>query len=306
VDAVLAVAVTGSVARLALVGSTPEGLDVIDQSMVDLAVDPVEKLADTVVGTPRLLTEEHHRLVASGVCWSDQQLADELRWLLIDAGVEDVALLSESDAATALVRNTSRGEGEHSTAVLLVGDQTATLSMVGAEEAPPTVLAAQPIEGADATAACDTLLGRSGAELGAAGNVYLIGMSSELDTVANRLRATSSVPVGVPDDFAIARGAAMAVEPATMTQAVMVSDETTAIPPAAEMTQMRPAQGEQLANSAAEDSELLPMDAMSESEDDYAWWRHDGWDDRWPLPLLTARTADRRICLCAAGIEILV
>jgi hypothetical protein len=276
VDAVLGVAVTGQVARLALVGSTPEGLDVIDQSMVDLAVDPVEKLADTVVGTHRLLTEEHHRLVATGVCWSDQQLADELRRLLIDAGVEDVALLSESEseseseAATALVRNTSRGEGEHSTAVLLVGNQTATLSMVGAEEAPPTVLAAQPIEGADATAACDTLLGRLGAEPGAAGNVYLIGTSSELDTVANQLRTTLSVPVEVPDDFAMARGAAMAVEPATMTQAVMVSDETTAIHPAAEMTQMRPAHGEQLAYSMAEESELLPMDAMSESEDDYA------------------------------------
>src|SRR5205807_3030005 len=210
------------------------------------------------------------RLVATGVCWSDQQLAGELRRLLIDAGLEDVGLLSELEATTALVRNTSRGGGDRSTAVLLVGDQTATLSMVDAEEAPPTVLAAQPIEGPDATAACDTLLGRLGAERGAADNVYLIGTSPDLDTVANQLRTTSSVPVEVPDDFAIARGAAMAVEPATMTQAVMVSDETTANPPAAEMTQMRPAQGEQFAYSMAEDSELLPMDAMSESEGDDA------------------------------------
>ena len=103
-DAVLGVAVTGPIARLALVGSTPTGPDVIDQSTVDVTAHPIEKLADTVVGTHRLLTDENHRLVATGVCWSDQQLADELRRLLIDAGLEDVAVVSESQAATALVR----------------------------------------------------------------------------------------------------------------------------------------------------------------------------------------------------------
>ena len=153
--------------------------------------------------------------------------------------------------------------------MLLVDDQTATLSMVDAGEAPPTVLAAQPIEGSDATAACDTLLRRLGAEPGAADDIYLIGTSPELNTVSNQLRTTSSIPVQVPDDFAIARGAAMAVEPTTMTQAVMLPDETTAIPPAAEMTQMSPQQGEQLAYSMADDSALLPMDT-SEPEDDYA------------------------------------
>jgi hypothetical protein len=67
VDAVLGVAVTGPIARLALVGSTPEGPDVIDQSTVDITAHPIETLADTVVGTHRLLTEENHRLVATGV-----------------------------------------------------------------------------------------------------------------------------------------------------------------------------------------------------------------------------------------------
>ena len=88
---------------MALVGSTPGVPDVIDQSTVDVAENPIEKLTDTVVGTHRLLADENHRRVATGVCWSDQELAAELRRLLIDAGIEDVALLSESEAATALV-----------------------------------------------------------------------------------------------------------------------------------------------------------------------------------------------------------
>jgi hypothetical protein len=61
VDAVLGIAVTGPIARLALVGATPAGPDVIDQSTVDVAAHPIEKLTDTVVGTHRLLADEHHR-----------------------------------------------------------------------------------------------------------------------------------------------------------------------------------------------------------------------------------------------------
>jgi hypothetical protein len=201
VDAVLGVAVTGPVARLALIGSTPEGLDVIDQSTVDVAADPVQKLTDTVLGTHRLLADEHHRLVATGVCWSDQQLADELRRLLIDAGLEDIALLSELEATTALVRNTSRSTGQHIKS-RSAGDHT-----------------------------------------------------------------TSALSVEVPGDFAIARGAAMAVEPATMTQSIVLPDETTAMAPAAEIGQSSAQQAEQFAYSMADDSALLPMDAMREAED---------------------------------------
>ncbi|WP_050038859.1 hypothetical protein ABFA25_05520 [Mycobacterium lepromatosis] len=50
-DVVLGVAVAGRVARLALVGSG----DVLDQSIVDLADNPIEKLTETVVGTNQLL-----------------------------------------------------------------------------------------------------------------------------------------------------------------------------------------------------------------------------------------------------------
>ncbi|WP_227371161.1 hypothetical protein, partial [Mycobacterium fragae] len=287
-DAVLGVAVTGPVAHLALVGSTPQGFDVLDQSTVDVAANPVGALTDTVVGTHRLLADDQHRLVGTGVCWSDQQLADELRRLLTEAGI-DVALLSEVEATTALVRNASQG-GSEQTALLSVDGRTATLSTVGADDqAPPTVLGAQPIEGSDATSAAATLLGRLGAGAGAAGGVYLIGKSSDsstdLHTVANKLQATSALPVQVADEFAIARGAALAVEPTTMTHSFAAGGaggdatamapaadmtQAAAIPPAAEMTQASAQQGEQLAYSMADDSELLPMEAMDESEGEYA------------------------------------
>jgi hypothetical protein len=101
-DVVLGVAVTGRVAQLALVGSAAADHDVVDQSVVDLADDPIEKLTETVVGTKRLLADENHRLVATRLCWSDYPKADQLRRALEDSGVQDVVVVAESQAATAL------------------------------------------------------------------------------------------------------------------------------------------------------------------------------------------------------------
>jgi hypothetical protein len=258
-DVVLGVAVTSPVARLALVDAVPGGSGVIDQSVVDVATNSIEKLTETVVGTNQLLASENHRLVATGLVWSDPGRADELRRALEDSGVQDLTLVSESQAATALLQYTSGAEERPGSAVLLVDDETATLSMVGADDAPPTVLAAQPLEGSDATAACVTLLGRLRAEPGAVSDVYLMGTSADLTTIADQLRTASSAQVEVADDpaFAIARGAAMAAAAATMTQVVRSPGETTTMMPAAEITR-EPER--QLAYSMADEDSLLPME----------------------------------------------
>src|ERR1700722_1810171 len=118
-DVVLGVAVAGPVARLALVGPGAAGNDVIDQSVVDLADHPVETLTETVVGTNRLLAGENHRLVATRLCWTDHPRADRLRHALEDSGVHNVAVLSESQAAAALMRAAGRPG-----AALVVGNDT--------------------------------------------------------------------------------------------------------------------------------------------------------------------------------------
>jgi uncharacterized membrane protein YgcG len=100
----LGVAVTGPVARLTLVGSGAGGADVvIDESVVNLGANPVDKLTETVLGTHRALATEDHRLVGTRLCWSDQRQASQLRQALDDSGVENVALLPESETATSLM-----------------------------------------------------------------------------------------------------------------------------------------------------------------------------------------------------------
>ena len=146
-DVVLGVAVAGPVARLALVGSGARGADVIDESVVDLVDNPIQKLTETVVGTNRLLADENHRLLATRLCWSDPRKADDLRRALEDSGVQDVAVLSESQAATALsgtgrAASSMQGEGRDDPTVALArgaamavgagGDATAMAPAVGA------------------------------------------------------------------------------------------------------------------------------------------------------------------------------
>ncbi|MGD1281016.1 hypothetical protein ACKUUI_07615 [Mycobacterium seoulense] len=280
-DVVLGVAVTGPVARLALVGP---GADVIDQSVVNLEENPVGKLTETVVGTNRLLADENHRLVGTRVCWSDGSLAGQLQQELEQSGVANVAVLPESQAVAALMRAAGRPG-----AALVMDGATATLSVPGAgddENAPPTVLASEPLAGGDATATLDTMMAQLNAGPDTPGEVYLVGASPELAQVADQIRDASTMRVQVADDpaFALARGAAMAAAAQTalpagdataMAPAVgLTGDETAMAPGLGDQTAMAPAAGltgdettlvpppeveePQLAYSMTEDGEALP------------------------------------------------
>lgn len=264
-DVVLGVAVTGPVARLALVGSGAQGADVIDQSVVDLADNPIGTLTETVVGTNRLLAGENHRLVGTRLCWTDHPAADQLRRALEDSGVHNVAVLSESQAVAALMRAAGRPG-----AALVMDDATATLSMVGSgdgdPDAPPTVLASQPLAGAsggDATAAFHTMMANLSAHPDAPRDVYLLGASPDLNRVADELRDASTMRVQVAEDptFALARGAAIAAAPAAvlgaggataMAPAIgLTGDETAMAPAAGDATAMAPAFGDATAMAPA-------------------------------------------------------
>ena len=135
--------------------------------------------------------------------------ADTLRQDLLSAGVEDVEVVSEAEAATALVRST-----DADAAVLLVDDDTATLTIVdadrhgdvGAGVGADRRRAVRPSRARRCWRACPR--GRI-----APVRVMLVGHRDDLESVAAGLRDQSSVPVELPTDasFAIARGAAQTV-----------------------------------------------------------------------------------------------
>ena len=152
-DVVLGVAVTGRVARLAMVGSPASGGQVFDQYALDLPDDAMTDLADTIVGTYRAVAESGNRVAATRLCLPDASEAETLRQTVSNAGVQNVEVVTEAEAAAALARSAGADA-----ALLLADDDTVSLTVVGEDEESTSVLASVPIGAAGAAVACAAVL----------------------------------------------------------------------------------------------------------------------------------------------------
>ncbi|MET0699847.1 MAG: hypothetical protein ABWY93_09280 [Mycobacterium sp.] len=275
-------AVADRVARLAMIGSPDDGGQTLDQYELDLSDDSTAELAATIVDTHRALAASGNRLAATRLSFTEASEAAAFRQVLLDAGLIDVDVLSESEAAAALIRTTDAG------AFLLVDDDTVTLNTVDADPTTTSIVASADIGAAGAVVACAWVLQRLG-ESATTGPVLLVGQRDDLDSIAAGIHERSPFPVEVPADpsFAIARGAAKAVTldmtapptqwglidpagPATQL-APSVGGEATALAPvvapaaAGDATAMGAVLGPQLAYSMADDDPLeMPMGPLGE------------------------------------------
>ena len=286
-DAVLGIAVAGSVARLVLAGPAAGGNTAIQHSVVDLAVNPFQTLIRAVGDAQHLLAGEGQRLVATRLYSPDQAQAEALRQALAGAGVPNVALVSQAEAVTALLRSIFGFGGLPGSVVLLITGEAATLFALGAAEALATVLATVPLVGADAaTAAVDMLLAFLRTAPFAVTAAFVAGTVADLTDVVDQLRARSPLRVEAIENpaFAIARGAAVApvvgfagdataMAPAAgdataMAPATQLSGDATGIAATAGMVEPH-AEEPQLAYSMTDDGELLPADGIDEFDDDF-------------------------------------
>ena len=194
--------------------------------------------------------------------------AATLRQTVLSAGVQNVEVVAEAEAAAALARSVGADA-----ALLLADDDIVSLTVVGEDEESTSVLASVPIGAAGAAVACAAVLQQlPAAEVT---RIMLVGQRLDLDSIAAELRSTA--PVEVPPDagYAIARGAAQTVEDAgfpagAATQmapavgrdemALAASDATQMAPAAADATQMA---------QAADPGAVGPQLAYSQEEPDY-------------------------------------
>ncbi|MHA3023649.1 hypothetical protein ACXPWS_25700 [Mycobacterium sp. BMJ-28] len=265
-DVVLGVAVTGRVARLAMIGSP--GTQVFDQYAFDLPDDALSELAETIIGTYREVTDSGNRLAATRLCLPDPAQAETLRQTVVQAGVQNVDVVTEAEAAVALAR--SQGADA---SLLLAADDTVSLTVVDRDSELTSVLASVPIGAAGAAVACAAVLQQAPTQV----KVMLTGQRLDLDSIAAELRSTTPVEVPVDAGYAIARGAAQSAEAAGVvpaaaaTQLAPIVADTQAAP-VLEATQAAPVVAATQAtpvNSA--DTELAPQLAYSQASDDEPW-----------------------------------
>ncbi|OKH61241.1 hypothetical protein EB74_21100, partial [Mycobacterium sp. SWH-M5] len=276
-DVVLGVAVTGRVARLAMIGAPASGGQLLDQYALDLSDDGMTELAETIIGTYRAVTESGNQVAATRLCLPDPAEADTLRQAVAKAGVPNVDVIAEAEAAAALARSAGADA-----ALLVADDDTASLTVIGeAPEGPTTsTLASVPIGSAGVAAACAAVLQQA---TEAPTRVMLVGQRLDLDSVAAELRSTA--PVEVPPDagYAIARGAAQtanrftpagaatqmapALDATDATQmAPVAASDPTQMAPSVDATQMAPAAAHatQMAPAASEATVATPTDAAGQ------------------------------------------
>ena len=249
-DVVLGVAVTGRVARLAMVGSPASGGEVFDQYALDLPDDAMTDLADTIVGTYREVADSGNRVAATRLCLPDASQAETLRQSVSGAGVQNVEVVAETEAATALARSVGADA-----ALLLADDDTVSLTVVGEDEESTSVLASLPIGAAGAAVACAAVLQQVPSEAppgscwwGSGWTLIRLRPSS-----VRRRRWRCRRIAG----FAIARGAAQTAERSGFAAA---GAATQMAPAAAEATLMAPAAGDatQMAPAAADATQMAP------------------------------------------------
>jgi hypothetical protein len=249
VDVSLGVYVGRSAARISLLDAVPPHA-VIDQSEIDLRVEPIETLASTLISTDRMLKDSGHRLVTTRLCSDDPEQASALRTALSDASLTDVADIPRSDAATAVVRKLAGGE---TAALLMTEGDTAALSIVDADSQSTSLIAVESIEHGDPTRAYKTLLQRFGEEPGGATSVIVVDGPEDAAATAE-LSAISPVPLRFPDapGFSLAYGAALAASDVPIDRHWGQSRGASAF--AGAETMMGP-QGPQLAYSEVDESE---------------------------------------------------
>src|ERR1700758_1628307 len=132
---------TPTTVRMVLVeGERADGLtvdhDVFDVTAIGDSANTSapDQVISAILGTQQSALAGGHRLVATGVTWSDHHEAAALRAVLAAHDIDDVTLVSELHAAGALAQAVGRAVGYDTTALMFVDRDAATLSVVRVED----------------------------------------------------------------------------------------------------------------------------------------------------------------------------
>jgi uncharacterized membrane protein YgcG len=221
VDTVLGVSMAPTAVRFVLVeGENADGATVDEENFgVTNGDDPAtfsapDQVVAAILGTREGATEAGYQLLSTGVTWSDQREAAELRDALTARKVENVMLVSSFLAAAALAQSVGSATGYARAALLYVEPDSATLAVV--DTANGSIMDVQrELLPDDDDQAVAKLLGLVSAAEGLHDQpegVLVVGSGVDIPLIQPALEEATSLPLSVPEqpDLALARGAALA------------------------------------------------------------------------------------------------
>jgi hypothetical protein len=221
VDTVLGVSMAPTTVRMVLVeGQNADGATVDEDNFaVANGDDPAtfsapDQVVAAILGTREGASEAGYDLLSTGVTWSDQCEAAELRDALTARKVENVMLVSAFLAAAALAQSMGSATGYARAALLYIEPDTATLAVVDTTDGSITDVKREQLPDDDDQAVA-TLVGLVSAAEGLEEQpegLLVVGSGVDIPLIKPALEEATSLPLTVPEQpaTALARGAALA------------------------------------------------------------------------------------------------
>jgi hypothetical protein len=221
VDTVLGVSMAPTTVRIVLVeGENADGVTV-DEDNIAVAgdQDPAtfsapNQVVAAILGTREGADEAGYELLSTGVTWTDQRAAAELRDVLAARKVENVMLVSSFLAAAALAQSLGSATGYTRHALLYVEPDAATLAVVNTADGSIIDVQREQLPDDDDEAVA-TLVSLASAAEGLEEQpegLLVVGSGVDIPLIKPALEDATSLPLSVPEhpETALARGAALA------------------------------------------------------------------------------------------------
>ena len=220
-DTVLGVSMAPTTVRIVLVeGENADGVTVDEENFgVADGEDPAtfsapNQVVAAILGTREGADEAGYQLLSTGVTWTDQQEAAELRDVLTARKVENVMLVSAFLAAAALAQSMGSAIGYARTALLYIEPDSATLAVVDTTDGSIADVRREllPEDDDQAVAALVGLVSAAEALEEHPEGLLVVGSGVDVPLIKPALEAATSLPLSIPEqpDTALAKGAALA------------------------------------------------------------------------------------------------
>jgi hypothetical protein len=221
VETVLGVSMAPTTVRVVLVeGEHADGATVDEDNIAvtgnddPMTLSASDQVVAAILGTREGANEAGYELVSTGVSWTDQQAAAELRDALAARKVENVMLVSSFLAAAALAQAIGSATGYSRAALLYVEPEAATLAVVDTSDGSITDVQRQllPDDDDQAVATLANLVSSAEDLAEQPDGVLVMGSGVDIPMIKPVLEEATSLPLSVPEqpETALARGAALA------------------------------------------------------------------------------------------------
>ncbi len=212
-DVVLGVSMTPAAVRMVLVeGADANGVTIDQHCDTFASGTAADQVLAGILGTRDSAAEGGHRIASIGVAWTDRAAAAELKGVLRANDIDEVVLVSQLHAASALAQGIGQALGCDRTALMFLERDTATLAVVRAADGAVVRVESRSLHADDAVAGLQRMVAGLERLAQPPQAVFMVGSGIDVAELKPKIAAGTTLTVHAPEDgaLALARGAALA------------------------------------------------------------------------------------------------